>query len=304
MPTKGKRTQSQVKGNGIKPGIAGPSALTGRDTNKWDVTGQAKQMAEAAMDRAEPFIQAPMKGHDESFPTIYGVDLKEKRRQKILKDISSGGGQHELGKRQVMLDDKTVDWIIREQDRVYLIERDLIFENSAKNQGLFNNPAGLEYLHKINPGYFSRRRKMAKWLVKTQLKLFDIAMDGVANESDFDFMLMIQSLPRESLRLLELPVHKLTELRPDNNAGLYQKGALRKARLPMTGTEREDVSEVNRVVPFAGATNNNWHPSAMDPQRNAGRGLQDTIYGQNFDLVLSNARGKGGLAGFLGYLGI
>jgi hypothetical protein len=253
---------SQLKGNNVKPGTAAPSALTGKDTNKWNVTGEAKRMAEAQMDRTEPFLETPLKGDVQSFPAIYGVDLKEKRRQGLLKDIGSGALQEQIGNRQVMLDDKTIDWIIREQDRIYMIERDMIFEASAKQQGLFDNPAGLEYLHKINPGYFSRRRKMAKWLVKTQLKLFDIAMDGVANESDFDFMLMIQSLPEEQLKLIDTPAHKLSST-VYSNEGLYQKGAFRRIRLPTTdkGTPGAD----NRQVPFAGFTSGRWNAGAVGP---------------------------------------
>jgi hypothetical protein len=261
---------SQVKGNNIQAGTAAPSALKGKDTNKWNVVGQAKQMAEAQMDRTEPFIEAPLRGDIESFPAIYGVDLKEKRRQALLKEMTGPATatnlRGRLGDRQVMLDDKTVDWIIGEQDRIYMIERDMIFEASAKKQGLFDNPAGLEYLHKINPGYFSRRRKMAKWLVKTQLKLFDIAMDGVQNESDFDFMLMIQSLPSEQLALIDTAAHKLSSTPPTSREGLYQSGAFRKIRLPTTNAGGL-IGTYNRQVPFAGFTSKagGWNAGALAP---------------------------------------
>jgi hypothetical protein len=235
------------------------------------VTGEAKKMAEAQMDRSEPFLEAPLKGDVESFPAIYGVDLKEKRRQGLLKDVAGGALQEQLGDRQVMLDDKTIDWIIKEQDRIYMIERDMIFEASARKQGLFDNPAGLEYLHKINPGYFSRRRKMAKWLVKTQLKLFDIAMDGVANESDFDFMLMIQSLPQEQLALIDTPAHKLSSTVYGGRRPLPDR-RLPKIRLPTTRQGETSAPTTGRCPsPVSLRRPVEWSPTATGPAKDLPR---------------------------------
>src|SRR5690242_9204379 len=122
MPRKSKvGGGAQKAGNNVRSGTAAPSALKGKDTNKWDVTGAAKKMAEAQMDRTEPFIESPLKGADEAFPAIYGIDLKEKRRQGLLKSALQGDLRAELGDRKVMLDDKTIDWIIKEQDRIYMI---------------------------------------------------------------------------------------------------------------------------------------------------------------------------------------
>lgn len=307
MPRKtkvGSGRGSQLKGNNVKAGTAAPSALKGKDTNKWDVTGQAKQMAEAQMDRTEPFLEAPLRGDPESFPAIYGVDMKEKRRQSLLKSATIQGGELKaaLGDRQVMLDDKTIDWIIKEQDRIYMIERDMLFEASAKKQGLFDNPAGLEYLHKINPGYFSRRRKMAKWLVKTQLKLFDVAMDGVQNEADFDFMLMIQSLPEQQIKLIDTPAHKLSSVEVTGE-GLYQRGAWRKIRLPSTDRNAA-IGANNRQVPFAGFTATNWNKAAVQASANADGGMQGG-FGLPPPSVWNNVLGvarnnPGFLAGLLG----
>lgn len=249
-----KAASKGAKAVNINQGTAIPSALRGGDTNKWDVSGEATQRAEAQMDKSEPFLQAPFKGQETAWPTIYGIDLKEKRRQNILEDAAA----NKYGNRTVVFDDKTVDWIIREQDRIYFIERDMIFEASAKTQKLFDNPAGLEYLHKINPGYFQRRRKMAKWLVKTQLKLFDIFMNGVQNEADFDFMLMIQALPAPQMRLLNTAAHRLMELNTNNEEGLYQKGAVRKAVLPEVDLAAPYATQTNRQVPFAGVTSDAW----------------------------------------------
>ncbi len=294
MPRKSSGRGSQVKGNNIRAGTAAPSARKGKDTNRWDVAGEAKRMAEKQMDKAEPFVQTYTKGAPESFPTIYGVDLKEKRRQELLTKLSSPGTAADpslkdvLGNRQVMLDDKTVDWLIKEQDRIYMLERDLIFEANGKKQGLFDNPAGLEYLHKINPGYFKRRRKMAKWLVKTQLKLFDIAMDGVQNEQDFDFMLMIQSLSPDQRKLIDQPAHLLSSIE-QKAGGVYQEGAFRRLMLPNydpampVGTDRQDV-------PFAGFMNTKWSPTAMSGGLAPAQGLY-RIGDLNFSNVLAKVNG-------------
>jgi hypothetical protein len=184
-----------------------------------------------------------------------------------------------------------------------MIERDMIFEASAKQQGLFNNPAGLDYLHKINPGYFSRRRKMAKWLVKTQLKLFDIAMDGVANESDFDFMLMIQSLPETQLNLIDTPAHKLSSMPDTGDDGLYQEGALRKLALPRTKRPPNAIDGENRQVPFAGFTATNWNKAAVEPSnRSTGRGMVGPFGGvANWRNTLSSANSNLGILQALGF---
>jgi hypothetical protein len=177
-------------------------------------------------------VQAPVKGIQDSFPAIVGVDLNERRRQAILSYLSSGAGQEIIGDRKVTLDNETVDWIIKEQDRLQLIETDMYFEQSCKKAGLFETPQGLEYCRKIRPEYFERREKLAKWIAETQLKLFNINMNGIRDKDDFNFMLMYQGLNAQQKKMLELPVSMLHTMSPDIKAGLYQQGIFRKHLFP------------------------------------------------------------------------
>jgi hypothetical protein len=212
--------------------VQGKAALSDDQRNKWDETGAAKREAEALSKRQEPFVQSPVKGIQDSFPAIVGVDLNERRRQAILSYLSGAAGKSVIGDRKVTLDNETVDWIIKEQDRLQLIETDLYFEKSCKDAGLFETPQGLEYCRKIRPEYFERREKLAKWVAETQLKLFNINMNGIRDKDDFNFMLMYQGLNAQQKHMLSLPVSMLHQLPIDRKAGVYQQGIFRKHLFP------------------------------------------------------------------------
>lgn len=180
------------------------------------------------------------------FPAIYGVDLQARRREKILADITrgqlgaGGGGKtplaEMLGDRQVMLDDKTTSWLLQEEDRIALMAKDKYFEDSAIASGLFGTPHGLEYLHKIRPQYFKDRRKLAKWVANSQLKLFDLRFNGVHTPQDFDFMYMIQSLTADQKKVLAKPVWLLNQLDAKTDpADWFQPGIFARSRAPLDG---------------------------------------------------------------------
>lgn len=214
---------------------------------KWDVSGDAKAVSDKQYGLSEPLKQSPLNGQpgdaglatgdqNPRYPAIYGVDLTERRRQKLLSDISTGNGplKAQLGNRQVMLDEGTTSWLLSEQSRAELITQDLYFEKSAAE--LFKNPAGLKYLQQIKPDYFERRRKLAKWVANAQLKIFDMMMNGVQSPEDFQFMYMLQSLSAEQKKLLNVPVWNLTNVGAVNDQTVYQKGLFRKPSAPDTRT--------------------------------------------------------------------
>jgi hypothetical protein len=209
---------------------------------KWDVSGEAKQVSDKQFHMAEPLQQVPYNGgtedatapnRDARYPAIYGVDLEERRRQKLLSDIAGGQNAQlkaQLGNRQVMLDEGTTRWLIEEQDRIALIQQDEYFEKSAAH--LFANPNDLKYLKEIKPDYWERRVKLAKWVSEAQLKIFDIMMNGVQSQEDFQFAYMLQSLDEKQKALLKEPVWNLTRIGNAGRTGKYQPGLFRKPAQP------------------------------------------------------------------------
>jgi hypothetical protein len=229
----------------------------------FDVTGEGRQEQRAQEKAEEPLVNKPTNfsagrmdrqanGETVTYPAVYGVDMGERKRQAILRDITLGGQtapggldtRQLIGDRQVMLDQQTVDWLMREQDRMSLIAKDEYFERSAIASGLFSTPHGLDYLHKIKPDYFKRRRKLAKWVANAQLKLFDIRMNGIQNQADFEFLYMLQSLDANQKRVLTKPVWLLNQLGtvagengavstgPDWQAGIFTRTLMPKRTGP------------------------------------------------------------------------
>jgi hypothetical protein len=193
----------------------------------FDVSGDAVKETERLAKRQDPFQVGYSKLDPRSFPAVYGADLGERRRQKVLNDLQTA-----FPLRQQMLDDKTVDWLIKEQDRLSLIQQDLIFEKTAIRQGYFRTPQGLDYLHKIRPGYFDRRGKMAKWIMRTQERLYNIKMNGVRDEEDYQFTVLISGLTPDQQRLINRPIHELNRLPQDTYGLSYIPGIFRRAALP------------------------------------------------------------------------
>jgi hypothetical protein len=278
---RGDKVKSQVKGNGVSPGIAAPSALRGNPPKKWDVSKEAKRVAEENMDKSEPFIQQPIVGDGKFWPAIYGAPLQERKREQILRDVTSGALSKQLGNRQVMLDDDTIKWLMAESDRIALIESDLLFERYAKEQGLFKSPSDLAYARKIYPGYFERRDKMAEWLSATQMKIYQVRSRGVQSEDEFRFSLLIAALPAHSQRMINTPVHELMNLSSETfDDGLYQKGAVRQVLLP---TWDKSSSSERQQVPFAGigarGFDKDWFFNDSD---RAGEGISGALHGIDF----------------------
>jgi hypothetical protein len=229
----------------------------------FDVTGEGRQEERAKEKMEEPLVnratnfqakqggQRNEAGESVTYPAVYGVDMSERKRQAILRDITykgqtSGSGlptRDLIGDRQVMLDQQTVDWLMREQDRMALISKDKYFEESAIKSGLFETPHGLKYLQGIKPDYFKRRRKLAKWVANAQLKLFDIRMNGIQSQQDFEFMYMLQSLDADQKHILTKPVWLLNQIGPHTqgvSGGVYngpdwQSGIFTRSRAPNDG---------------------------------------------------------------------
>ncbi|QKE44424.1 hypothetical protein [Yaravirus sp. 'brasiliensis'] len=235
----------------------------------FDVTGEGREQERADEKAREPLMNKPtnfsvgkggdrvQNGESVTYPAVYGVDMAERKRQAILRDITYKGQTSStglptrdlIGDRQVMLDQQTVDWLMREQDRMALINKDQYFEQSAIKSGLFSTPHGLDYLHKIKPDYFKRRRKLAKWVANAQLKLFDIRMNGIQNETDFNFLYMLQSLDESQKKILTKPVWLLNQLGSGAGEGQdvsnkpdWQSGIFTRPRVPNS----------NQVSSFAG----------------------------------------------------
>lgn len=225
----------------------------------FDVTGEGKGEQRAKERAEEPLTQRATNFQTAAnnpnvnqageraitFPAVYGVDMQERKRQAILRDITLNqqgrGGANEgnslptrdlIGDRQVMLDDRTVSWLMDEQDRMGLIAKDQYFEESAVKSGLFSTPHGLKYLQGIRPDYFKRRRKLAKWVANAQLKLFDMRMNGIQNQQDFDFMYMLQSLTEEQKKILTKPVWLLNSLRDVDDKPSWQPGLFTRPSQP------------------------------------------------------------------------
>lgn len=252
----------------------------------FDVTGEGRQEERAKEKAEEPLVNKPTNfsagrggnrvenGETVTYPAVYGVDMGERKRQALLRDITLGGQtsagglptRELIGDRQVMLDQQTVDWLMREQDRMSLIAKDQYFERSAIESGLFSTPHGLDYLHKIKPDYFKRRRKLAKWVANAQLKLFDIRMNGIQNQADFEFLYMLQSLDASQKKVLTKPVWLLNQLGSGtgetgdvSNAPDWQAGIFTRSRMP-----RE-----SQVASFAGM--GSVAGTGITPNANQGR---------------------------------
>lgn len=245
----GKKSKKGIAADGEGKSVGGKWQST-----EWDVSGEAratsnkqKDMSEPLMTRAE-FLQSYNLGNagadNDAFPAVYGVNLDERRRQRLLSQITKGndeGLKKLLGERQVMLDDKTTSWLLSEQDRLELINIDRVFEESARAQGLFANPVTLQHLQKIRPDYFKRRRQLAKWVANAQLKMFDIQMNGIQSPEDFEFDYMLKSLDKDQKLLLQKPVWMLNEV-AKGVKDEYQPGVFRQNRRPAE----------NKNVAFAG----------------------------------------------------
>lgn len=255
----------------------------------FDVTGEGRQEERAKEKMEEPLVNKPTNfgvgkpgydttgqrtGETVTYPAVYGVDMAERKRQAILRDITykgqtAPGGlptRELIGDRQVMLDQQTVDWLMREQDRMSLIAKDQYFEQSAIKSGLFSTPHGLDYLHKIKPDYFKRRRKLAKWVANAQLKLFDIRMNGIQNQQDFEFLYMLQSLDASQKKVLTKPVWLLNQLGSGDGEGnavdnspSWQQGIFTRSRAP----------KPTQVASFAGMGSLNG--TGITPNDNQGR---------------------------------
>jgi hypothetical protein len=226
----------------------------------FDVTGEGRQEERAKERAEEPLVNRATNfqaradggrngdGEAVTYPAVYGVDMAERKRQAILRDLTYKGQTSStaaldtrklVGDRQVMLDQQTVDWLMREQDRMALITKDKYFEESAIKSGLFNTPHGLKYLQGIKPDYFKRRRKLAKWVANAQLKLFDMRMNGIQNQQDFEFMYMLQSLDKDQKQILTKPVWLLNQIGPKGDDGMgvdveasWQSGIFTRSRAP------------------------------------------------------------------------
>jgi hypothetical protein len=205
---------------------------------------QEPLVQEAITFRPKDADNAKYGGSNPAYPAIYGVDLKERERQKVLAEVSrgqlSGGARSDLGQmigdRQVMFTERDAKWLIQEQERMQLINKDAYFEESAIKSGLFSTPHGLEYLHKIRPSYFRDREKLVEWVSAAQLKLFNLRFNGVQSEQDFDFMYMLQGLSEKQKSILQKPVWLLNEFEAEDDiTKAFQPGLFARPRAPELG---------------------------------------------------------------------
>lgn len=190
-------------------------------TDGFQVGQEGKAEANERQAQAEPLVQGATNFDRDptrtTFPAIYGVDLKTRAKENLKSQIAKGsaGGAGAgalgdmLGQRQVMLDNETTDWLLQEVNRVELMKFDQYFEKCAREAGYFGTPQGLEYLKKIRPEYFKKRRKLAKWIANAQLKIFDLEMNGIQSDKDLQFSYMLQSLDNAQVQILKSPVHLL-----------------------------------------------------------------------------------------------
>jgi len=223
------------------------------EQTSFDVTGEASAEVRHREKEQAPLVQPKVNfglknpvDTTTTWPAVYGVDLEARRREKLLRDITTGtlhaGGEQTnvgqlLGERQVMLDDKTTSWLLKEQDRLALINKDKYFEDSAHHAHLFETPHGLEYLHKIKPDYFERRMKLAKWVANAQLKLYDLAMNGIHTPADFDFAYMLQSLTPDQKAILKQPIWMLNQANTGVGTRInYSSGIFAKVLVPKRGS--------------------------------------------------------------------
>jgi hypothetical protein len=138
-----------------------------------------------------------------------------------------------IGDRQVMFTERDAKWLVQEQERMQLINKDAYFEESAIKSGLFSTPHGLEYLHKIRPSYFRDREKLVEWVSAAQLKLFNLRFNGVQSEQDFDFMYMLQGLSEKQKSILQKPVWLLNEFDAQSDiTKAFQPGLFARPRAP------------------------------------------------------------------------
>lgn len=270
----------------------------GGDT--FDVTGEGNAEARAMENQQEPLVNKPTNfasraangrfatdragDAPDTFPTIYGVDFDERRRQAMLRDITTkqlsgqaSGLGDVLGDRQVMLTDRDLQWVMNEQDRLGLIEKDRYFEKSAIESGMFSTPHGLQYLRGIKPDYFERREKLAKWVANAQLKLFDIRFNGVKDQQDFNFMYMLQGLDESQKKILTKPVWLLNTLTDVDASPNYQPGVFARSRLP----DKDQVMSFAGMGSIAGTSVTQASQGGISPwswdsstgMRNAGDGV-------------------------------
>jgi len=228
------KTKSKASGSKTAPtGTVGPQ-VSGSTT--WDVTSEARGQVSQHEKAMEPWVQTPINLEGQTtFPAIYGADLQERKRQMLISKLKTATG------RDVMLDDRTIDYWLGEEARLFLVDRDMKFAEECRAKKYFETPMGLEYAHKINPGYFQRQVQLMKTVAPMQLKLAMVRMNGIQTEEDWKFVNWYNSLTPQQRGFLDRPVHLLNQTPYTENAK-YQKGLLGKLFQP----------NPNYEIPFGG----------------------------------------------------